>query len=311
MQRFSTMGARGMVRDEPLHLFYNEYISTIYLSIFFLFSFRCVRPCSIVVLRRASHTCTQSSGNISHCIYLRGVLKCPIYLLLLFPFFFHLQTSLQQWLVHSNKRFCELCKTKFAFKPIYVDGAPSELGFWELIVGIFQRIQTNSTTWLRWIIVLCVWGVLLPIIARWEWQLFFEDWKLPWEHDSPWQRLGKDCMEGAMVGICVFGLALGLLALRDFIVMNAIPGIPDVSLQGRATVVVPAHCVWMRAGVRACVRANLFVFFFRGHVRWKYCHRNTLIDVATVTILTPSPSPITFGWAAVGGDWTRPPRPRC
>ena len=258
MQRFSTMGARGMVRDEPLHLFYNEYISTIYLSIFFLFSFRCVRPCSIVVLRRASHTCTQSSGNISHCIYLRGVLKCPIYLLLLFPFFFHLQTSLQQWLVHSNKRFCELCKTKFAFKPIYVDGAPSELGFWELIVGIFQRIQTNSTTWLRWIIVLCVWGVLLPIIARWEWQLFFEDWKLPWEHDSPWQRLGKDCMEGAMVGICVFGLALGLLALRDFIVMNAIPGIPDVSLQGRATVVVPAHCVWMRAGVRACKFIRVF-----------------------------------------------------
>ena len=59
------------------------------------------------------------------------------------------------------------------------------------------RIRTNSSTWLRWVLVLFVWGILLPIIARWEWQLFFEEWKLPWEHEHPFQRLGRDCMEGA------------------------------------------------------------------------------------------------------------------
>jgi len=37
------------------------------------------------------------------------------------------QDCLLQWLQHSGKEACELCKHKFQFKPVYAEDAPTDI----------------------------------------------------------------------------------------------------------------------------------------------------------------------------------------
>lgn len=46
------------------------------------------------------------------------------------------QDCLVQWLKYSRKEYCELCKHKFSFKPIYSKDMPSRLSLKEILTGL-------------------------------------------------------------------------------------------------------------------------------------------------------------------------------
>ena len=62
--------------------------------------------------------------------------------------------------------------------------------------------------------------------------MLFEDVVLaPWEMEEPWRRLGWDCIEGCIVGVTMFAMAIGMLSLREFIVDRGLD-VPDVRRRG-------------------------------------------------------------------------------
>lgn len=133
------------------------------------------------------------------------------------------QECLQTWLKHSKKKYCELCDYEYKFVAVYDDNMPKSLSIMDVITTVTSKIIRGVHGCTRMTIVAINWGFIFPIIARWTWQLYFEDWLFPWEKDNPGQRLLWDCVQGIFIGVGVFCLALGLLGLRDFIVANRLP----------------------------------------------------------------------------------------
>jgi len=105
---------------------------------------------------------------------------------------------------------------------VYAEDTPQTLGVLELVSGVLRHLRDDSKIWMRWVLVIFVWGVMLPIAARWTWQFFFEEWIFPWEHEFPFRRLTWDCFEGIVLGLVVFCIVLAILGLRDFILANGI-----------------------------------------------------------------------------------------
>eukprot|EP00040_Diaphanoeca_grandis_P023286 m.126424 g.126424 ORF g.126424 m.126424 type:complete len:884 (-) comp29200_c0_seq7:99-2750(-) len=132
------------------------------------------------------------------------------------------QECLQTWLQHSQKRKCEVCEVEYKFIAVYSKDMPKTLPFRELASGIYTFSRDAVQSWSRMAIVAFCWGIIFPIVARWTWQLFFEEWLFPWEKEDAVRRLAWDCAQGSCIGLVVFCLTLGLLGLRDFIVANGI-----------------------------------------------------------------------------------------
>lgn len=90
------------------------------------------------------------------------------------------QACLMEWLSHSQKKHCELCKTPFRFTKLYAPNMPPTLP-----TGVFmRRLVFHSlqkiVTWLRFCLVSAVWLVCLPWGIRQVW------WFLFWFSDGGW-----------------------------------------------------------------------------------------------------------------------------
>lgn len=90
------------------------------------------------------------------------------------------QDCLMEWLSHSQKKHCELCKTPFRFTKLYSPNMPQTLP-----MGVFFRhfalhTMRNIATWLRLCLVITVWLGFLPYIIRQVWRLLF------WFSDGGW-----------------------------------------------------------------------------------------------------------------------------
>ncbi|WPH04933.1 erad-associated e3 ubiquitin-protein ligase doa10 [Acrodontium crateriforme] len=92
------------------------------------------------------------------------------------------QECLMEWLSHSQKKYCELCKTPFRFTKLYDAGMPQALP-WSVF---FQRAFIHATLTLlsavRGMLVATVWMVILPWLVRWAWRWMF------WIADAGWVR---------------------------------------------------------------------------------------------------------------------------
>ncbi|CBF70108.1 hypothetical protein AN6136.2 [Aspergillus nidulans FGSC A4] len=90
------------------------------------------------------------------------------------------QPCLVQWLAHSQKKHCELCKTPFHFTKVYdpnmPDSLPTLLFIKQLSIHCFRTI----VTWLRWVLVAFVWLGWLPWSMRAIWRALF------WLADGRW-----------------------------------------------------------------------------------------------------------------------------
>ncbi len=83
------------------------------------------------------------------------------------------QDCLMEWLSHSQKKHCELCKTPFRFTKLYSSSMPRKLPTLVFLSHLVKYFVRNMLLWLRVMLVFSVWMVVLPILTRWEWSFFF------------------------------------------------------------------------------------------------------------------------------------------
>ena len=92
------------------------------------------------------------------------------------------QECLMEWLSHSHKKHCELCKTPFRFTKLYDADMPAQLP-WDVFIkrAVIHVAQGISST-ARATLVGFVWLVILPWFIRWAWRWMF------WIADAGWAR---------------------------------------------------------------------------------------------------------------------------
>ncbi|KAL4968679.1 E3 ubiquitin-protein ligase SSM4 [Aspergillus stella-maris] len=90
------------------------------------------------------------------------------------------QPCLVQWLAHSQKKHCELCKTPFHFTKVYDPDMPDQLPTLLFLKQLSLLSLRKVVTWLRWVLVAFVWLGWLPWSMRAIWRALF------WLADGRW-----------------------------------------------------------------------------------------------------------------------------
>ncbi|KAI1364767.1 hypothetical protein F5Y08DRAFT_306051 [Xylaria arbuscula] len=83
------------------------------------------------------------------------------------------QDCLMEWLSHSQKKHCELCKTPFRFTKLYSPDMPKHLPFHIFVHHMTRYLFRNFLVWLRAALVTTVWLGLLPYSMRSIWSFLF------------------------------------------------------------------------------------------------------------------------------------------
>ncbi|KAJ5605589.1 Zinc finger RING-CH-type [Penicillium lagena] len=90
------------------------------------------------------------------------------------------QLCLVEWLSHSQKKHCELCKTPFRFTKLYDPNMPQSLPAPLFLRQAFIQSFRTLVTWLRFLLVAFVWLAWLPWSMRAIWRALF------WLADGRW-----------------------------------------------------------------------------------------------------------------------------
>ncbi|KAK3323078.1 hypothetical protein B0H66DRAFT_474545 [Apodospora peruviana] len=83
------------------------------------------------------------------------------------------QDCLMEWLSHSQKKHCELCKTPFRFTKLYAHDMPKALPFYVFVSHMAKYLFRNLLVWLRAALVASVWLGWLPYLMRSIWSFLF------------------------------------------------------------------------------------------------------------------------------------------
>lgn len=83
------------------------------------------------------------------------------------------QDCLMEWLSHSQKKHCELCKTPFRFTKLYDPNMPVSLPPYVFISHAAKYLFRNLLVWLRAGLVATVWLGWLPYLMRSVWSFLF------------------------------------------------------------------------------------------------------------------------------------------
>ncbi|KAL2194713.1 hypothetical protein P885DRAFT_80023 [Corynascus similis CBS 632.67] len=83
------------------------------------------------------------------------------------------QDCLMEWLSHSQKKHCELCKTSFRFTKLYDPNMPKALPAHVFIRHTTKYLLRNLLVWMRAALVANVWLVWLPYLMRTVWSSLF------------------------------------------------------------------------------------------------------------------------------------------
>ncbi|KAF2469360.1 uncharacterized protein BDR25DRAFT_304475 [Lindgomyces ingoldianus] len=92
------------------------------------------------------------------------------------------QECLMEWLSHSQKKYCELCKTPFRFTKLYHPTMPNRIPTSVFLRRAAIHVLRMLITWFRAVLVASVWLVLLPYCMRVVWRSLF------WVGDGGWTR---------------------------------------------------------------------------------------------------------------------------
>ena len=90
------------------------------------------------------------------------------------------QTCLMEWLSHSQKKHCELCKTPFRFTKLYHPHMPNAVPLPVFLRQAIVHTWKTFLTWARFHLVLFVWVAWLPWCMRTVWRGLF------WVGDGGW-----------------------------------------------------------------------------------------------------------------------------
>ncbi|KAJ4375931.1 hypothetical protein N0V83_001210 [Neocucurbitaria cava] len=92
------------------------------------------------------------------------------------------QECLMEWLSHTQKKHCELCKTSFRFTKLYHPGMPNRIPTTVFVRRAALHVVNIFVTWCRGVLVAAVWLFLLPWCMRVVWRSLF------WVGDGGWSR---------------------------------------------------------------------------------------------------------------------------
>ncbi|KAK5123742.1 hypothetical protein LTR85_002378 [Meristemomyces frigidus] len=92
------------------------------------------------------------------------------------------QECLMEWLSHSHKKHCELCKTPFRFTKLYDANMPQKLPWTVFVRRACVHLVMMLGRGCRAVMVSAVWLVILPWLVRWAWRWMF------WMADAGWAR---------------------------------------------------------------------------------------------------------------------------
>ena len=87
-----------------------------------------------------------------------------------------------EWLSHTQKKYCELCKTPFRFTKLYDPQMPNHLPTRIFLRRAVIHLLAYMLTWCRALLVAFVWIVCLPWCMRSAWSMMF------WFGDAGWAR---------------------------------------------------------------------------------------------------------------------------
>uniref|UniRef100_A0A3B5Q854 E3 ubiquitin-protein ligase MARCHF6 n=1 Tax=Xiphophorus maculatus TaxID=8083 RepID=A0A3B5Q854_XIPMA len=137
------------------------------------------------------------------------------------------QECLLQWLKHSRKEYCELCKHRFAFTPIYSPDMPSHLPVQDIFAGLVTSIGTAIRYWFHYTLVAFAWLGVVPLTACRIYKCLFTGsvsslLTLPLDMLST-QNLLADCLQGCFVVTCTLCAFISLVWLREQIVHGGAP----------------------------------------------------------------------------------------
>eukprot|EP00058_Branchiostoma_floridae_P019098 XP_002604587.1 hypothetical protein BRAFLDRAFT_92810 [Branchiostoma floridae] len=148
-------------------------------------------------------------------------------LILVLPVQFHSSYCLIQWLKHSKKEYCELCKHRFAFTPIYSPDMPATLPIKDIVSGLFTSIGTAVRYWFHYTLVAFAWLGVVPLTACRIYRCLFTGsvsslLTLPLDMLST-ENLMSDCLQGCFVVTCSLCAFISLVWLREQIVHGGGP----------------------------------------------------------------------------------------
>lgn len=90
------------------------------------------------------------------------------------------QECLMEWLSHSQKKYCELCKTSFRFTKLYDRSMPANLPIPLFVSQLFRHAITAFSRYARYLLVALIWTCCLPWCIRQIWRGLF------WLADGNW-----------------------------------------------------------------------------------------------------------------------------
>lgn len=103
------------------------------------------------------------------------------------------QACLMEWLSHSQKKHCELCKTAFQFTKLYDGSMPARLPVPVFLKELVLHTNRYIIAWLRLILVAFVWLGWLPWFMRAIWRGLF------WLADGRWPNSSTENPEMTVV----------------------------------------------------------------------------------------------------------------
>ncbi|KAJ2704316.1 hypothetical protein FB645_003397 [Coemansia sp. IMI 203386] len=77
------------------------------------------------------------------------------------------QNCLEEWLAHSNKKYCELCGHEYAFSPLYDPNMPESIPKHLIVKQMLANVSMIVLQVIRTALVLGTWGFLLPYMVYW------------------------------------------------------------------------------------------------------------------------------------------------
>ncbi|XP_002737454.1 E3 ubiquitin-protein ligase MARCHF6-like [Saccoglossus kowalevskii] len=137
------------------------------------------------------------------------------------------QDCLLQWLKHSKKEYCELCKHKFSFTPIYSPDMPSRLPIKDIVTGLTRSMATAVKYWFHYTLVTFAWLGVVPLTACRIYRSLFTGslsslLTLPIDMLST-DNLLSDCFQGCFVVTCTLCAFISLVWLREQILHGGGP----------------------------------------------------------------------------------------
>jgi E3 ubiquitin-protein ligase MARCH6 len=184
-----------------------------------------------------------------------------------------------EWLSHSQKKYCELCKTSFRFTKLYHPAMPKTIPTSVFLRRAAVHVLKLFLTWCRAVLVASVWLVLLPWCMRIVWRSLF------YLGDGGWNRDDYPASANASTSASPYNLGTLHFAYKAAKAANQSLDIPLPTLSTPSP--NPLNTTQPESAVWTAVKHFLFGFSFSLHAPASPSSNRTELD-AIYTPRNPS-----------------------